>query len=55
MPFEPSTYSAESLPLAVWAAIFSYLKPDCGIVTARAQGSIDEETYQSAVTAVAAS
>ena len=55
MPFKSSTYSAESLPLAVWAAIFSYLKPDCGNVTSRAQGSINEESYQSAVMAVAAS
>ena len=55
MPFKCSTYSAESLPLAVWAAIFSYLKPDCGNVTTRAQGSINKESYQSAVMAVAAS
>ena len=55
MPFESSTYTAESLPLAVWAEVFSYLKPDCENVTSRTLRSISKETRQSAVTAVAAS
>ncbi len=55
MPFESNAYTAESLPLAVWAKIFIYLNPCCGNVTSRTLRSIDEETRQSDVTAVAAS
>ena len=55
MPFESNAYTAECMPLAVWAKIFSYLKPCWGNVTSRSLRSVDEETRQSDVTAVTAS
>lgn len=54
MPFQGNAYTAESLPLAVWAEVFSYLKPCCGNATSRSL-RIGEETRQSDVRAVAAS